>query len=507
MNSVNCFEEKLPSSVCEATNIEVMSLNGLGSAEGCQNIVKFPFSDVSLFNTIGGTLPDCIWNLQYLAVLHLTGNGLTGKIVSQLPDDTRITDLLLSHNQLSGTIPFQIEMVESVDLSYNQFSGNFEDSTRMWTNNVLDLDINRLSGKLPAKLKEVSELNILRGNMFSCDSIPSNDEFEKDYTCGSEDLNESLYVFSSALFVVCCFAVVAYFAVETARRTSSSSSSSKTLSSLSLVRDPLSRLNMYMKNIEILQAETTLQPIKVLSDKCKSVSWFFVQLLFVTLVIGTPLYIVRGTDEEASSTHTNTYTWFWTVAYLHGVVPSSLILMTWVVTVAACFYRILLAPLIDETLPNIQPWNSLRESHDASSDETTALNYTILKYYGVLSGVFLVNMAVVMSVNALYIYFTQQPLSDLLRLVMQFSLAVFRLVYSYGVLPILAKTIADPVLNIGFRLRLQMMNNLVIPCLVTVFASPSCFQVSILLYGGGFLVKKMLYYILIFVAYLCLLYL
>ncbi len=54
------------------------------------------------------------------------------------------------------------------------------------------------------------------------------------------------------------------------------------------------------------------------------------------LLIIAPIYIVRGDNEgDSLSTHTNTYAWFWTLAYMRGVVPSSLILASWAVTVAA----------------------------------------------------------------------------------------------------------------------------------------------------------------------------
>jgi hypothetical protein len=61
--AVNCFKSELPDLICAANSIEVMSLNGLRAAEDCKNVAKFPFSGVSLFNTIGGTLPVCVCGL------------------------------------------------------------------------------------------------------------------------------------------------------------------------------------------------------------------------------------------------------------------------------------------------------------------------------------------------------------------------------------------------------------------------------------------------------------
>ena len=107
-STVNCFQGALPQNLCSARQVEVLSLNGLGAAEGCKNRVVVPLSGVGLFNTVGGTVPSCVWALRNLSVLHLTGNGLTGELVRWLPVSSQIADLSLSHNQLIGTIPADI---------------------------------------------------------------------------------------------------------------------------------------------------------------------------------------------------------------------------------------------------------------------------------------------------------------------------------------------------------------------------------------------------------------
>ena len=79
---MNCFDEKLPLALCSAWQVEVLSLNGLRAAEGCADRVVVPLLGVGLFNTIGGTVPSCVWALRNLSVLHLTGNGLSGQLVN-----------------------------------------------------------------------------------------------------------------------------------------------------------------------------------------------------------------------------------------------------------------------------------------------------------------------------------------------------------------------------------------------------------------------------------------
>ena len=486
---VNCFEDELPATICEAAQIEVLSLNGLGAADGCRNTVKFPFSDVTLFNTIGGTLPDCLWHLRNLTTLHLTGNGLTGKLLSQLPPYSSMTDLSLSHNKFSGNIPVGVQQIQKVDLSYNQFSGKYEDSPQLWKNSFVNLEINRLSGQLPvSKLTNVSDLNILKGNLFSCDTIPANDEYADDYVCGSDSLNESLYLFGSTLMIGCCvMLVVAVLTVVSSRFGSMLTSS--------WVSENISWLRIYLTYVDQMKQQgvdnSNLLKIIALSDKFRKTVWLFIQLAIVMFVTVAPIYIIKCIDDDNTySTHTNTYGWFWTLAYMRGVVPSGLIMMSWVVLITVCFYHMIVA----------HPTESNSSGHPSSSPKSVncqkcfpedhaitvvdkKLNTTFANTFKRQSMIMLslvVNVAVTIVVNTLYIYSTTQPFPVYIHVGIQFSLAVFRLVYSYCVFPILSRPIIDPIANIWFRLRLLTMDNLIIPCLVTAFASPACFQVQLL---------------------------
>jgi hypothetical protein len=134
----------------------------------------------------------------------LTGNGLSGELVQSLPASSQIAELSLSHNQLSGSIPVDILNIASLDLSYNQFAGEYQDRTQYSPDSIINLEINRLSGQLPvSELVRVSNgsLTILRGNMFSCISVPDNDDYSRDYVCGSRNLNDSLVVFVTILAI------------------------------------------------------------------------------------------------------------------------------------------------------------------------------------------------------------------------------------------------------------------------------------------------------------------
>jgi hypothetical protein len=213
-----------------------------------------------------------------------------------------------------------------------------------------------------------------------------------------------------------------------------------------------------------------------LCEKLRRVVWLFVGLLCVTLAAVCPLYILRATDgSDSVSTHSETYAWFWTLAYLRGEGSAALVLLAWVVVLGACGFHLLLAPLLRATSPpgKCGP----RTTSTAAPSGRTDTSFEKFKAYSWVALALLANGAVAMLANVSYIYSIHQPLSPVFHFVVQVGMAVFRLLLAYCAFPFWAKSVADPVSNIHFRLQLLVLCNFVVPCAVTAFTSPSCFQV------------------------------
>ena len=351
---MNCFEEELLPSLCNARQVEVLSLNGLRAAEGCSNSVVFPLSGVGLFNTVGGTVPSCVWDLRNLSVLHLTGNGITGALIHTLPAHSQIADLSLSHNQLSGTISLDILNIASLDLSYNQLGGEFDRRAQFMPDSNINLEINRLSGQLPVPgLESVSNgsLSILRGNLFSCNSIPGNDEFSRDYVCGSLNLNDSLFVFVSAfgglavlVLVLVCWACVCGEKHHQHQLVAALHARGVLLwTYLTYLQDWDTPGGLINNKCSSPAVAAVVRKIVLLSGTFIEIMQHAVKLLLIILVGSSVLYIVKALDSsDTYTTHSQTYAWFWTLAYTRGVVPAGMLLMLWAVTISACFYCIVL---------------------------------------------------------------------------------------------------------------------------------------------------------------------
>ena len=184
MTIVNCLEVET-TALCALKNVEVLSLNGLRGAEGCRNSHMIPFLGSLLQSKVNTEIPSCLWCLKNLTTLHLAGNGYVGEV--EISDTgRRLSDVTLSHNRLSGTIPSAIQELATVDLSHNRFVGHISEVTGISNQEtMLHTTNNRLSGRLPTSdLVRVANLDILHGNMFSCDSIPENDTRSFGYICG-----------------------------------------------------------------------------------------------------------------------------------------------------------------------------------------------------------------------------------------------------------------------------------------------------------------------------------
>ncbi|XP_048317803.1 receptor-like protein EIX2 isoform X2 [Ziziphus jujuba] len=125
-------------------------------------------------NSLSGSIPLSIGNLTGLTTLVISNNELSGQIPHFWEDKQFLYIVDMSNNSLSGTIPTtmgSLSFLEFLILSNNKLSGEVPSSLKNCTNMVsLDLGDNRFTGKLPAWIGEsMHNLLILRlrSNSFS----------------------------------------------------------------------------------------------------------------------------------------------------------------------------------------------------------------------------------------------------------------------------------------------------------------------------------------------------
>ncbi|KAL5982624.1 hypothetical protein ACLOJK_016699 [Asimina triloba] len=133
--SVNSISGSVPESLGRLTTLNKLILNGnyitglipksLGQCKDLQ------FLDISS-NRISGLIPDEMGDLQGLDImLNLSWNSLSGPIPERFSKFSKLANLDLSHNMLFGSLSVlgQLENLVSLDVSYNNFSGNLPDTT------------------------------------------------------------------------------------------------------------------------------------------------------------------------------------------------------------------------------------------------------------------------------------------------------------------------------------------------------------------------------------------
>lgn len=186
--SSNCISGSIPMSVCDS-NIKTLILDGIGIGHQCEK------KKVRLY----GTIPPCIFSMPSLNVLHLAGNGLTGKI-GELSVSCNLSELNLSNNQLTGPLPLSIQYYyfnSSFSASANRITGTLEDQYEL-PGSYLSLYSNRLSGRPPSSMlnaPSTASLDLLSGNLFGCPKL-TNDVNSYSTSCGTRNLFDFLVLWS-----------------------------------------------------------------------------------------------------------------------------------------------------------------------------------------------------------------------------------------------------------------------------------------------------------------------
>ncbi|GLT49221.1 hypothetical protein SLA2020_227950 [Shorea laevis] len=150
--SMNHLQGSIPSSLCKIQYLEILSLES---------------------NKLSGELPDC-WNqTQGLHALDVANNSISGRIPRSICYSGGLYMLFLSQNNLHGKIPTSLQncsRLRSLDLGGNKLSGNLPSFIgEIEELYVLLLGSNSLTGRIPHKLCHLRCVHILdlSSNSFS----------------------------------------------------------------------------------------------------------------------------------------------------------------------------------------------------------------------------------------------------------------------------------------------------------------------------------------------------
>ena len=165
----NAFQGPIPTTIGQCTGVKTLNLahNTLALLPTeIYQLSNLIFLDVQN-NTLGGSIrgTSALGSLSNINTILLSQNELTGSIPTEFNLLSNLKVLDLSYNALSGTIPYGFVNENITTNSSNVFipADNETETSTLLLNplRVLQLNHNRLSGQVPESFRELSNLQVL----------------------------------------------------------------------------------------------------------------------------------------------------------------------------------------------------------------------------------------------------------------------------------------------------------------------------------------------------------
>jgi hypothetical protein len=446
----NCFEGILPQTICDSSGLEQLILDGLHAATGCVSklILGIFGAGLSSSQQVHGSIPACLFQLQNLSLLHMGGNSFSGSL-PHVPIAHILTELVLSSNEFTGSVPDFVwsSNITKLDMSFNRLEGTLPSNMLPYAQNrslhitgsssvAMKLHVNQLAGTIPSFMRNLGQgsVDILEGNLFSCDSdrsdIPQNDPKASIYDCGSDSTNYGLILFG----VVAGVLLLILFAVSTPRR---------------LMKEILA---VYCSQYAGTAVSGLLTTLYRAVDRMTCLS-LIGMILFALLSV---LY----------ASYADVYVWTVSAIYKTGFSPA--MVMFW-------WLCLCVGLLIWNTARSVKNPNRNYSMDLLSGNRSAFLQCNKFKAkcstYIISVAVRLINIAVVIGVNGLYV--SALVVSDYTAIILiTLLLSIFKIVWNYA---LVRGSHFIEALNDGAVLGACLFNNLLAPLIAELFASSDCF--------------------------------
>jgi hypothetical protein len=495
----NCLTGSLPDGICHATKLVNLVLDGLSTAENCriQLLNNIPLvNSFTLRNTIEGSVPTCVYSMPFLMTLHLSGNGLTGSVPNSLSLSSSLTDVTLSHNNLIGTIPdsFQQKYWWNLDLSYNKIAGTLSSSSFGGLNSInssLSLEVNRLSGEVPSALLDLESISILNGNIFECNlqgsNLPVHDPDYNSYSCGSDSVNDVLYLWLVIISTIVALLVVLYILRNIESENENCDSTHGRIKSVVL------ELHLYYRKIAEYSQNNPMSNIAKLHFCFKNLRKTIIILASILLFVFIPAYVILTTFYQSYDIE-----YVWNVsAVLLSSSTAALILFILFLLFSTVVYLILLRRV------SFLKGAEIARVTVYSDFEMKNMNITrrsVVETIFVYSFVFFADLAMMIVADVSYIVIVLNFGSVIITLA-AIALAIFRIMtnnlLAYKSIPLVryyyrkvrfnardCRTVEDEEKGIieafnstdmGFLEIMTLLNILLIPIFVVLIILPDCF--------------------------------
>eukprot|EP01038_Epipyxis_sp_PR26KG_P013844 gene13844-18567_t len=476
----NCFSGDISDDICLAKDLTVLALDGSSAAKECKHIY-FPNtafgSAYELLNPIKGTIPECLFKLSKLKLMHLSGNHLTGSIPTDSVSSS-LTDLIMSNNVLTGTIPESLQEHKwtVLDLSFNKLTGKLSPNFTYFSNDTtVTLNINRLSGDIPPAFRAAENVDILDGNLFHCPLahservLPRHDKKYSSYDCGSNSLNLSIYIYLCVGFISIIIVMILFIPSAASRMDLQSFKETvlRARDAFSIYQTDL--VAKYVGNPEPVEGEDDMNKTnntitKVNVQKFGSIMRDIraTAILFTVYicVVFLPMYSALS---SYYATFTDSFAWTVSALYLRGK-QAAICIFVLLIIFLALLYTIIY---------------KLKKSHNVLKPikqvkRTNAYNPSFLS---ILAIIFIIDIAIIGVCNGLFIYIILHENVTNVRLA-EVALAIIKLLMNELVVPIVLLKFGKYFKSkstITLRITLVVINSVIIPCAMTAAINTNCF--------------------------------
>ena len=325
--AINCLEEGfLPKTICDATSLEVLVLDGMSAACHIDLFARNGLGFTGTTEKYNGRrrrmargLPSCIFTaLPNISTLHLSGNSLSGQPLSGLSSwPAKLTDLSISHNRISGKICAALQrglwQFQRFDVAVNKLSGDLS-AVQLKDNGArLNFIVNRFSGLLSPSIIAARSLQVLQGSLISCSNrrvqLPASDPYLEHFECGSDVFNSYMIAFSVLSFTCCCLVLPSLY-------------------------PQWSRLRAWLDP----EVKSDLPPaVSCVLTSLRAVRLFALQATVLIIVALLPIY---GLLSKLSGTYSNMYAWTVSAGFKSGVGAAAALLVLWVVTLSLVHWHL-----------------------------------------------------------------------------------------------------------------------------------------------------------------------
>lgn len=479
----NCFYSRLTKGMCHSRSLVTIALDGMRSGRACRTTLLGLTDSYYLQHPLEQSIPPCLFEMTPLNTLHLSGNGLTGTLPSNISISPTLSDLSLSHNQLRGVIPhrFQSNHWTNLDLSYNRFTGTLiksfaERGNLTFLPTSLSLENNRLSGKIPHSLLHLKKLSILGTNIFACNqqrsNLPKADPGRETYHCASNSFDVPYFAWLILVGICMTMVMVTIYAKDS-------------LLCGKLCINLKQHLQKTLSNIHDASLDGSTASLRTVLRLFENICTIAVVTMMGIVVVLVPLYLaVAG----PFGTYYHQYAWQASAALLTGRTIAVVLMILWIIllcVIIAFSYYYQRQEKKRTTEQQAENRKSRPTSRILSMKSTLLLSWfdRCLVYALFMS----ISLCVVIGVNILYVYVVLYKDTKVVVL-MQILLAMFKLFWSnfcseelmHWTAKQISKSIeaTESVYGREFhfvQLFVSLLNNLAIPCVVVAVVSPNCF--------------------------------